>query len=1758
MALDITKKYTENPFLDNLIYYVQQIAYSCILKDESVALANETDESSAAAEKFIYSKDGSGTFSMYDYTEEMMVEAGVPSAYIDAYLANIKDVPKKYQEALVEIARKKTIQEYEEKNNYYRMITGLPPYGDIGIPLAPYMYLIPENETVDAVYVHELGTNGARMLKKYGALDVIKSDYPDAKYLDYITNGIDIYKARRAFDKQILYSKSCGVVEIDDLFHDKFEISRMFVERAVDSDAIEFNSEHYNAFLCMYILFLTINDCVVELQDRIVKKDILDNRCCKYIFDMYGVPYYDSIPLKYQIILVKNINALVQYKSSPRDMLDLITYFQSDDVEVNKYLLMRNRKYDDFGNPIYTTTEFVDSIQNGILKRKTNTLNNINNFSNIEIPWPFLYFLNKGNKMYIWIDDIKQLEENYEIYDYNKLNFKTVDLDTSKSTHTVRFEFYYDNTTVDNEYRPDTSSPVKIHSQTFDEHTPAVYTYNLSLPYSNYLNDGNDIIVSVNTTILHPSMYTVNKSTKKLTIDSNIDLTGRKVNILYVYSDNQQTKFYQDYVVATSNGQATFNIPEPFKYYTIHGNSFFVTIGDVFIDPTRYTINYVNATITLLDPSIIISGRSVVFHFVYNENSVYDLIDICHTSETITATSQYQVDFILHPPIENYDAKGFKVYVELLDWYLDDAYYQVYGNKLVLTNLNMGLEIGDKITFHYYYTNAQKHIKSLVKYYKAITKFQSEFIIDFPDDDYFLKGNKIIVDSAGIPLKENIDYRINGNKITILDPDYRPYLKQKLCVEYIYTEEVENSIKIFQSTEIVRHDNPLKVWMDVPFYPYQETGHNVVVINHTTYVSDICKTISNYSPYMQFVNGSITTGAPITFLYFCNKTYWKNKENMITVKTSTKSISDLIDGLLPVPEPFNNFISNDWPYFIDSNKKWINSNEYDLVNGLMIFNDSSRAQALRNFTFTFLYKNCSPWLYLDVTDGTEYGEDLESDFDLYFLKMPLSTFTNLSRIVKKQEYVKSYDSFAIGDKFWHGPDGSVKKNKSRYEEVKSAILKKKFNYTRTKYISLDYLMDVSEASFQIAFFYNMLWDDVFKESKLNINIPSLSDYHEFNIAHLFCYMTSLMYVFNDIEDKIFTKPSEILYARGFNFKANLKDLRQWILDQRRVPEDYDVFGFMNPNPEIINMDQFIETYNTNKDIYKTITDGMINANTYDIWLIWKKLYDALMIWKFNLNYFKLNNGNQATTFTEFLQEKDDILYKSIEYIRSIQDDKTRRDTIIQYIQDIIYMLEPWIDSDEFKHIYNQFPGISQKYVLEYLYTMINFFKSYKVYLYQMTINLLFINPNDADNYIRPNDVQNMKVSLDKLDYVSPRETIETKVHTEFKDCITGRDIISFAYTYDYSIPEIDGDIVVPTGEITTDITGTVSVHIKDMYYWNDPYDNTIGTEMIGNVNIVMLADIPVINGNILIPYASNNIDITGSITTKVDNTTDITGNIDIPTFISTDINGNIDIDFKSTIIDGNIVIPEENGYLFNDPYDNTMGSIITGTIGVLGDTSIDITGNTTVVRDVNASIDGFFNVSGMINTEITGEFDIRSSVSDNVEGSVDVISINTTDITGSANIIAKYTPEEITGSVDVKSDSHNFYVEMAGSVDISSINFVPDIDGEVEVIPAVINDISGSIDVSKPTDNKEMSGRIYIVEHSTELEMSGSTDIIGTKISELNGTISVTEEIKSNMNGSLVITDNDPVESSIDGSVSMLAKVDLKVNDIIGNITIEE
>ena len=64
---------------------------------------------------------------------------------------------------------------------------------------------------------------------------------------------------------------------------------------------------------------------------------------CKYIFESNGVKYFDDIPLKYQIALVKNLNKLIKFKSTDKCIVDIISIFGINNIEVFKYYIMKDR-----------------------------------------------------------------------------------------------------------------------------------------------------------------------------------------------------------------------------------------------------------------------------------------------------------------------------------------------------------------------------------------------------------------------------------------------------------------------------------------------------------------------------------------------------------------------------------------------------------------------------------------------------------------------------------------------------------------------------------------------------------------------------------------------------------------------------------------------------------------------------------------------------------------------------------------------------------------------------------------------------------------------------------------------------------------------------------------------------------------------------------------------------------------------------------------------------------------------------------------------------------------------------------------------------------------------------------------------------------------------------------------------------------------------------------------------------------------------
>ena len=64
------------------------------------------------------------------------------------------------------------------------------------------------------------------------------------------------------------------------------------------------------------------------------------------------------------------------------------------------------------------------------------------------------------------------------------------------------------------------------------------------------------------------------------------------------------------------------------------------------------------------------------------------------------------------------------------------------------------------------------------------------------------------------------------------------------------------------------------------------------------------------------------------------------------------------------------------------------------------------------------------------------------------------------------------------------------------------------------------MTDLTEQAFQISYFYNMLFDNLYSEEALTVKIPYIQQGHTFRFMDVICYLFALMYYYNDIKDNI--------------------------------------------------------------------------------------------------------------------------------------------------------------------------------------------------------------------------------------------------------------------------------------------------------------------------------------------------------------------------------------------------------------------------------------------------------------------------------------------------------------------------------------------------------------------------------------------------------------------------------------------------------------
>lgn len=345
---------------------------------------------------------------------------------------------------------------------------------------------------------------------------------------------------------------------------------------------------------------------------------------------------------------------------------------------------------------------------------------------------------------------------------------------------------------------------------------------------------------------------------------------------------------------------------------------------------------------------------------------------------------------------------------------------------------------------------------------------------------------------------------------------------------------------------------------------------------------------------------------------------------------------------------------------------------------------------------------------IDKNTG-EYKDtgNIEKDYSLKFLKVNMKD--NADDIAKDESAYLDYDTVVSKDPTWDGTFA--------HDYVKKKILEYEFNVVKSKYISIDTVYSLTDVSFELSYFVNMLmFNDVNKDMVL-MQIPSLSSVERFKIVDLFVYLYDLMYSYYGVTSTIVTDPRDYLQVTGFNFDADMEELAEYVANKGYTLKDLGVDGFIAPKSGIFSIEQLMNIFFTNKKIYDHIAYEMNNAEDKHIYDIYAHIYDALMITDLQFNTYYIPELDRcAETYTEYLQYHNDTLYNSVIELNNIPDKEDRALAIHTKLSEVTSKMLDIFNSDELGNIFFNLPIESGEFAKNYMARIINMYKSYMTHI----------------------------------------------------------------------------------------------------------------------------------------------------------------------------------------------------------------------------------------------------------------------------------------------------------------------------------------------------------------------------------------------------------------------------------------------------------
>ena len=375
-------------FLKTLYADLVTIASDIVVKRMDLAREEETTESASAFELYYACLTGSRYFYNFkEFDTDILIKYLSPDIVKDCHLYPTH-IPEQFREAIVEDQAQKVIETYEEQNEYYRTLYGLPRKTD-----HRWIYVKDYDDIPHDVPIHQLSDQQLARLEIRGKIAELKEQRPDAEYLDYLgIHKISFITARLAKPFELLRTGIPANERTLEMFENEYYGARRYVMATIYNRALFTTKTLYDPVIGIMMLCLAIRNTLVPNEvDYLNFEEILDA-----ILESYGMlRYFKKFPYTYKRRLVLAMDKILTIKGTDGVLLDICHLFQGTNFSANRYYLMKTHAKDIDGNVIFSGDPHEDydlhfvksSIRDRVMDFQEENLSDYNTVVNNDYLW---------------------------------------------------------------------------------------------------------------------------------------------------------------------------------------------------------------------------------------------------------------------------------------------------------------------------------------------------------------------------------------------------------------------------------------------------------------------------------------------------------------------------------------------------------------------------------------------------------------------------------------------------------------------------------------------------------------------------------------------------------------------------------------------------------------------------------------------------------------------------------------------------------------------------------------------------------------------------------------------------------------------------------------------------------------------------------------------------------------------------------------------------------------------------------------------------------------------------------------------------------------------------------------------------------------------------------------------------------------------------------------------------------------------------